>query len=456
MTSRAPQRSLPAPKTREESLKKTVEDRFIMKNFILITALAMLTGTIVLIPLNAQAQSTPAQTAAQPDPKEAEFVSNWYDICFKKNEAEKCYQLSKELINKYPNADPKYIKAAKSRVSGYETGKNIEKFNNALNAFLASPQDPNKIEAFFTAGDDYLEFDRDPLSSSHLFALGRIALAGHRAVLTDVYKNPERVKVYTERAIKEFEAIPPEKFNDKEFTSNVTPLLRDFVLASSYQYLGYLLFQSKGDDPEAQNQVLNYITQAINVKNKENRASKDLPFGWIDPTNYNIRRNIYLKQYGELRKKYDALTDEQKIGDPGKELLKQINDLLDKKLIPEDARIIATATRPEYKELKEEATGEFNDFWKFRVDDPAKAPDFLKSFEADPTVEGPPVPAKAEDATGATAPNAPNVTGSTGKLAPGATAVPGTGTSKTNGTKATGGKTPPKSKPNTRRPRRKR
>jgi hypothetical protein len=453
MTSRAPQRSLPAPTTREESIKKTVEDRFIMKNFILITALAMLTGTIVLIPINAQAQSTPAQNAAQPDPKEAEFVSNWYDICFSKKDEEKCYQVSKELINKYPNVDPKYIKAAKGKVSGYETGKIVEKFNSALNAYLTSPQDPNKIEAFFTAGDDYLEFDRDPQSSSHLFALGRMTVAGHRAVLNDVYKNPDRVKVYAERAIKEYEAIPPEKFNDKEFTSNVSPVLRDLVLAQSYQYLGYLLFQSKGNDPVAQEQALAYINKSINVKNKENRASKDLPFGWVDPTNYNIRRNIYLKQYEELNKKYNPLSDEQKIGDPGKELLKQINDLLDKKLIPENARIIATANRPEFKELKAEATEEFNNFWKFRVDDPTKAPDFLKSFEADPTVEGPPVPAKVDDGTGAAA---PNVTGGTGKLAPGTTAVPGTGTSKTNGTKATGGKTTPKSKTNNRRPRRKR
>jgi hypothetical protein len=83
-----------------------------------------------------------------------------------------------------------------------------------------------------------------------------------------------------------------------------------------------------------------------------------------------------------------------------------------------------------------EAVGDFNNFWKFRVDDPSKAPAYLKSFEADPTIEGPPVPAKADDGTGAAA---PNVTGGTAKLSAGAAAVPGTGAGKgANGTKASG------------------
>jgi hypothetical protein len=82
------------------------------------------------------------------------------------------------------------------------------------------------------------------------------------------------------------------------------------------------------------------------------------------------------------------------------------------------------------------AMEEFNKFWKFRVDDPSKAPAFLKSFEADPTVEGPPVPAKADDGTGAAA---PNVTGGTAKLSAGAPAVPGSSAGKgANGTKASG------------------
>jgi hypothetical protein len=422
-----------------------------MKNSILITTLAMLIGPIVLLPLDAQAQSTPAQNtapqnAAQPDPKENEFLNNWHSTCFTKRDVEKCYQLSKELIDKYPNANPEYIKSAKGRVSVYERNKNVDKFNNALNEYLKSPQDPNKIEAFFTTSDDYLEFDRDPQSPAHLFAVGQVAVAGHLAVLNDVYKNPERVRMYAERALKEYEAIPSEKFNDKEFTSSVTPLLRDLVLANSNQFLGYYLFQTKSDNPEAQDQVIAYIDKSTKVKGQE---YKD--FGWKAPYSYYMRMSIYIKRYTELRKKYDSLADEQKTGDAGKELLTQVNQLLDTKLIPESARLIATAIKPEFSEFKNEATDTFNNFWKFRVGDPTKAPAYLKSFEADPTVEGPAVPARADDGAGA---EAPDVAGGAAKPSASTAAVPGTGTSKTNATKAASGKTSTKGKTTTRGSRR--
>jgi hypothetical protein len=430
---------LPAPKIREESLKKTVEDRFIMKNFILITALAMLTGIIVLSPLNARAQSTPAQNATQPDPKQTEFVTNWYDVCITKKpiDTEKCYQLSKELIEKYPNENKDYISFAKRRIEEYTLNKAFEKFTSSLQAFYSSAPEANKLDALFTAGDDYLEVDKDPQSPSHLYVVAHQALAGQRAVIADVYKNLDREKAYAERALKAYETLnPPEKYK-KEYADYNLSNLREQVMANMNQYLGYYLIQTKADQPDAQAQALAYINKSIQVRSKE---SKD-PIGWKDPNNYNIRRNIYTSQYSELRKQYDALADEQKTGDQGKELLKQVNELLDTKLIPELARVIAVATRPELAALKTEATDEFNSFWKFRVDDPSKAPAYLKSFEADPTVEGPPVPAKAEDSTGAAA---PNVTGGTTKLTSGAATVPGTGTSKTNGTKATSGKTPTK------------
>src|SRR5499426_2126678 len=114
MTSRASQRSLQAPTNLDESLKKTVEDQF-MKNFILITTLAMLTGTIVLEPLNARAQSTPAQNAPAQDPKQIECLQTWHGACSKNDaeNAEKCCQLSKELIDKYPGAEKQFIDFAK-------------------------------------------------------------------------------------------------------------------------------------------------------------------------------------------------------------------------------------------------------------------------------------------------------------------------------------------------------
>jgi hypothetical protein len=396
-----------------------------MNNFILITTLAMLTGTIALTPLNAQAQSTPAQNAPTQDPKQIEFLQTWHVACSKKDaeNVKKCCQLSKELTEKYPDAGKQYIDYAKNEIGKCDLNNAYQKFTNALEAFYASAPEANKLDALFTAGDDYQGLDKDPQSPAHLFTVAQLALAGRRAVITGAYKNLDRVKTYAERSLQAFETLnPPEKYKQGYTHYNLFNL-RNEVLANMNQYLAYYLIETKGDQSEAQDQALAYINKSIQVRSKDS----DVLFGWKDPNNYSLRKSLYAKRFTELRKQYDALTDEQKTGDIGKELLKQINELLDTKMIPELARMIAMATKPELSEMKNEATQEFDGFWKFRVDDPTKAPAYLKSFEADPTVEGPPVPAKADDGPGA---EAPNVTSGTTKLSPGAAAAPGTGTAR--------------------------
>jgi hypothetical protein len=317
-----------------------VEDRFTMKNVILISALAMLTCTITLKPLNIQAQSTPAQNAPTQDPKR---------------------------------------KIAE------------QKFINALEAFYSSAPEANNLDALFSASEEYLEIDKDPQSLGHFFTVAQLALAGHRAVVTGVYKNLDRVKPYAERSLQALETLNlPEKYQTGGAEYNLFNM-RDEARANLNQYLGYYLFETKGAEPEAQDQALAYLTKSIQARSKD---GKEL-FGWKDMYNYLLRSYIYTKQYLELRRKYDPLTDEQKNSDTGKELIKQIHQLIDTKIIPELARIIATpATNPTFMNMKNEAIDHFNQYWKYRVDDPSKAPVYLKSFEADPTVEGPPVPAK--------------------------------------------------------------
>jgi hypothetical protein len=416
-----------------------------MKNFILITTLAMLTGAIALKPLNAQAQTTPAQNAPAQDQKQIEFIQKWQEAC-SKNDAEnveKCCQLSKELTDKYPNAEKQFIDFATRQIGRCALNKARQKFASALEAFYASAPEANKLDALFKAGDDYLEIDKDPQSPAHLYIVAQQPLAGQRAVVAGVYKNLDRVKTYAERSLQAFETLnPPEKYK-KGYDEYNLYNLRDEALANLNYYLGYHLIETKGDQPEAQDQALAYINKSIQVRSKDSKVL----FGWKDTNNYGLRNYIYTKRYSELSKKHDSLTEEQKTGDTGKELIKQINQLLDAKMIPELARIIATATDPAFKDTMNGAMEEFNKFWKFRVDDPSKAPSFLKSFEADPTIEGPPVPAKADDGTGAAAPNG---AGGTAKLSAGAAAVPGTGAGKgANGTKASG-KTSTKGKTTTK------
>ncbi len=385
-----------------------------MKKFSLLLTLAMCACAIVLSPAPANAQDEKE--------KQAEFERTWYDICYTKKDADKCYQMSKELNEKY--ASSQYAANAKKNIAAYETSKAWEKFQAALKAYYNPPQDAAKLEQLFTAGEDYLKIQPE----TH-YVVAQLALAGANGVFGQFYKNLDKVKAYAERALKMFEpATPPKDWKPEDWNP-----LREVVQAQMNQFLGFQLIETKGDQEKA----IEYLTKATMIKNKDGA-------GWKDPNNYWLRANIYSKQYEALRAKYDALPDDQKTGDAGKELLKQVNQLLDTKLIPDYARVIAAASKPEAKDLKAGATELFNAFWKFRVDDPTKAQAFLKSFEADPTVAGPPVPAKAE--SDIAAPAAPVTTGKDVKLSTGSSTVaPGSSTkSSGNGAKSNGKTTPAK------------
>jgi tetratricopeptide (TPR) repeat protein len=407
---------------------KTVEDQFIMKKFRLTFALLILAGAVALTPTIAKAQ---AQTTNPPpqDEKQAEFERTWYETCYKLKDAEKCYQLSKELIEKYPNSQ--YIKNATGNVKNQDVNKSYEKFASALKAYYTGQPDANKLEQLFTAGEEVLKVQPD-----QQFVIGHMALAGYNGVQGQFYKNLDKVKGYAEKALKAFESpTPPDKnLKPEEWTP-----LRELVQAQMNQFMAYYLIETKGDDQQA----IEYLTKSTQVKNKDGA-------GWKDPNNYYLRANIYTKQYTEVRAEYDKLPDDQKTGEAGKALLTKVNEIVDK-IIPDYARVLATATKPEHKALSNAVKTDFDSFWKFRTDAPEKAAEYIKAFQADPTVAGPPIPVKADTGQNATA--APDATAGSTKLSTGSTTM-APGTKSTTATKNGNGKSTTKSKSKGKKPKR--
>jgi hypothetical protein len=121
------------------------------------------------------------------------------------------------------------------------------------------------------------------------------------------------------------------------------------------------------------------------------------------------------------------MTDEQKVSDAGKEALKKVNDLLDNKLIPEYARVLATATSKETQTYSEQVKPTFDTLWDYRTGAKEKAADYIKSYADDPTIASIPIPAKAD--TSALAAPAPTT-------APGAVKLQATKAAGANGGKA--------------------
>ena len=390
-----------------------------MRKFSPLIALTLLACSIVLTPLTINAQ----------DEKRDEFIRLWYATCYTEKNEDKCYQLSKELVAKYPDID--YAKNAKSIIRNKDLKDAWQKFQAALDAYYKQPpQTAAKLEALFAAGDAYLQVEPDQQSPSHLFALGQMAVAGQQASLGKLYENLDKAKDYTERAMKAFENAQASENTKKDFDLYVVPL-KDYVLANGNQFLGFRLTETKGD----QEQALNYLTKATQVKCKDCA-------GWKDHYNYWLRSTIYSNQYSELRKQYDALPVEQKTSEVGKEILKKVNQLLDTKLIPEYARVLATATKPEAKGIYDAAKSQFDAFWKYRTDAPDKAADYIKNYAADPTIATVAIPVKVETAENAAAPTAPVAGAANVKLSSsGGGAAPGAnGKSATNGN---GGKAAP-------------
>jgi hypothetical protein len=79
-----------------------------MKKYSPLIALTLLASCVTLAPLRANAQD---------DDKMVAFEREWYDTCYQKKDNEKCYQQSKELLDKFPASKyrPNAEKNVKSR-----------------------------------------------------------------------------------------------------------------------------------------------------------------------------------------------------------------------------------------------------------------------------------------------------------------------------------------------------
>ena len=95
---------------------------------------------------------------------------------------------------------------------------------------------------------------------------------------------------------------------------------------------------------------MDFINKGIQIRSA-NPANAN--FGWRNPNFYLFRTQINNVQYVKLSNQYSAMTNEQKVGDEGKEVLKQVGTVIDK-LIADYARAMAAANTADYKETKED------------------------------------------------------------------------------------------------------
>jgi hypothetical protein len=333
---------------------------------------ALLLGALLILPIAASAQ-TPA-----PDEKQAAFEREWYDICYTKRDAAKCYELSKVYQAQYPNGTYKanFVKIIETK----EINDLYAAYTAALQAFYeANPREVAKLEKLFSTGDAFLQ--RKP---AFVGVTAQQALAGTELCVTDIYKDRAKVKGYVEKAITAFAgATTPEPNSVKQEDWQT---FQDSITAAGYQFMGFEIKEAKGDG----NAAIGHLTKSIQVKNPKIYGIG----GWKDPNNYYFRSALLNDQYVALGAQYNVLPDDQKTGDAGKEVLKKINTSVDK-LIAEYARLISVTTSPNFKSYQDFGKETFNALWKYRTDAPEKAAAYLQGYVADPTIADVEVPAKA-------------------------------------------------------------
>lgn len=393
-----------------------------MKKLSLLIVQALLWGAFVFLP---------GSTAnAQDDPKAA-FEREWYGICYPnpkpKEATPQCVQKSEELLAKFP--DSSYAKSAKGIVDLDKLTKAYAAFLAALQDYYSAAPDVAKLEKLFSAGDAFLA-----LSPNYPDVVAQQALAGSQAALPEIYKNLDKVKGYSEKALALFE---PANTPDKDKMDQARwAQFRELVMANQNQFLGFY-YSQPAETPRDAQKALEYLGKSIAVKSQSG-------IGWKDPTNYWIRSTVNNLEYLKLSKEYTAVPDDQKTGEPGKALLKQIGAAVDK-LIPDYARVIVTATKPEYKGYLDAANQTFKSLWDFRTGKPEAGADYVKNYSADPTIADVAIPAKPEEAA---PPAGPPTTGPAVKLSGGSGAAPGAAANgKANGKAAPAkGKAAPKKK----------
>jgi hypothetical protein len=343
-----------------------------MKKFSPLIALTLMAGGVTLSTLRANAQQVP------------QIDRDTYAACWDKGKDEaKCLQLCAEVVEKHP--DSVYVKNCKAKLDNKKMADLSQKFQAGLKGYYDAP-DIAKLEQFFASCEEFLK-----AQAGQQFVIGWMALAGADGAMGEAgYKNLDKVKGNAETALKAFEpADAPQGWEKKDWES-----LREMVFAKMNQFLGWqLIIPAKGD----QDLALDYLNKALQVKGKDS-------VGWKDPYNYILRSTVYYDQYTEAKKLYDAMPDESKLSDKGKEVLKMVTELLDAKLIPEYARVIATATSNETKPYADQVKPAFDTFWDYRTGAKDKAAEYIKNYVDDPTIPSVPIPAKPADASGLNAP----------------------------------------------------
>ncbi|HWQ32457.1 MAG TPA: hypothetical protein VNQ79_06205 [Blastocatellia bacterium] len=315
-----------------------------------------------------------APALAQED--EGKCYQEWYDAAQTKKDLPLAAKLGKSCLEKFPQSqNAKYWQNSITKYLNSLRGK----FYEGVQAYYAGPE-AAKLNTLVEEGEKYLAEKQAFTGQS---SDGGVTI--YTALTTSFggmngHFDLDKARGYAEKALPLLEsASAPEGLTAEQYAG-----VRDSALARLNQLLGY--YQLKQATPNYE-QAEGFLSKSAAIKSKQPGE------GWKDPNNYNLRTQVYNSQYQTLSSQYRALPPEKQSGDEGKALLDKLNPVVDK-LIMDYARVVALSSDPRLKALQDDAKERLEAFWKFKYNKTDGMAEYIRGYEADPTVSQalPPVP----------------------------------------------------------------
>ncbi len=337
----------------------------------------------ITVPLLATPTLTPSvrneltqQQAASPSDEERALYEKYYN----EKELEKKAVIAKEFVEKFPQSQ--YAAYAKKTIDTWELTKVYNKYTEADKAFFTEKgANEANLTALLAAGDTWLQ--RTP---GDIGPTVRLASATGYGLLAGFYKDTGRVFADAEKALKALEPTAAPKGWKPEvwakFRADNTPLL------TQYQGLAKL----RQTPPDVENALL-YLNKSAAIKDGSTVK---------DPNTYLWRAEANSLIYAKNNDEYKVLSDDDKRGDKGKELLKTKIYPVGEKIVHDFARVVAlTANKPDLKAVNTSAREDAEIYYKILKDGKTTGLDeLIARYQAD--ITAPDIPIWTEPAAAAT------------------------------------------------------
>ena len=294
-----------------------------------------------------------------------------YEKYFNEKDLEKKAAIAQEFVQKFPQSQ--YAPYCKKTINTWELTKLYNKYQEADKAFFtAGGANEANMTALISASDTWLKSTPGDIGPTV-----RVATATGFGLLAGFYKDTNRVFTDAEKALKALEptAAPKGMKPDDwaKFRNSNIPLL--------IQYQGLVKLRQTPPDVDS---ALTYLSKSASMK--EGTTIKD-------PNTYLWRAEAHSTIYSKNNDEYKALSDDDKRGEKGKELLKTKIYPVGEKIVHDFARVVAlTTNKPELKAVNTSAREDAETYYKILKDGKTDGLDeLIARYQADVTAPDTPI-----------------------------------------------------------------